>query len=73
MGDNSTQGDQDTEHTSYVDLNNAPALLTIKQVGDTLGISRGMVYKLVDAGKLERVKFGRAARIRTNSVKRLIA
>lgn len=73
MEDNSTERDQDAGSTNHVDLSNAPALLTIKQVGDTLGISRGMVYKLVDAGKLERVKFGRAARIRTSSVKRLIA
>lgn len=60
------------EKAQAVDLNHAPALLTINQTVNTLNLSRATVYKLIEAGELERVKFGRAARIRTDSVARLL-
>ncbi len=61
------------EKAQAVDLDHAPALLTINQTVNTLNVSRATVYKLIEAGELERVKFGRAARIRTDSVARLLA
>ncbi|WP_322154601.1 helix-turn-helix domain-containing protein [Paratractidigestivibacter sp.] len=59
--------------TGAVDLEHAPALLTVKQTCATLNVSRNTVYNMIGSGKLERVKFGRAARIRTDSVARLLA
>lgn len=56
-----------------VDLEHAPALLTIAQAGATLNVSRATIYRMMESGQLERVKFGRAARIRTDSVARLLA
>ena len=63
----------DTERAQAVDLDHAPALLTINQTVSTLNVSRATIYKLIETGELERVKFGRAARIRTDSVARLLA
>jgi excisionase family DNA binding protein len=33
-------------------------LLTIRQVGEVLGISRASIYRLIDAGELEPIKVG---------------
>lgn len=43
-------------------------LLTIPEVGTVLAISRPTVYRLIDAGKLERVHVGAASRITVKSV-----
>ena len=45
---------------------NAPQpqmLLTIKQAAERLGLCPRTVYALIDSGRLQRLKIGRAARI----------
>lgn len=50
------------------DQNEAPRILndrflTVKQVGELLGISRGKVYGLMNSGELRFAKFGKSRRI----------
>lgn len=48
-------------------------LLTIEQTCAFLGLSRGAVYKLMEAGRLPFVKLGRSRRIPRRSVVELAA
>jgi len=41
-----------------------PLLLSIPEVAKSLGVSRSMVYKLIDVEGLPVVRFGRAVRVR---------
>jgi excisionase family DNA binding protein len=41
----------------------APKFLTVAEVADTLRVSRMSVYRLIHAGQLEAVQFGRSFRI----------
>jgi excisionase family DNA binding protein len=41
-----------------------PLLLSIPEVAKSLGLSRSMVYKLIDVEGLPVVRFGRAVRVR---------
>lgn len=50
-----------------------PAFLTITQVAGRLNLSRSSVYKLVDAGDLKIVKFGKSSRIATAALDEFIA
>jgi excisionase family DNA binding protein len=43
-------------------------LLTIPQAAFLLNVSRRTVYRLIDAGNLERVKIGRSARVTAASL-----
>ena len=40
-----------------------PALLTVREAGRLLAISRSSVYELIGAGKLETVHIGRSVRV----------
>jgi excisionase family DNA binding protein len=53
-------------------LPDAQALLTVRQAADYLALSRSKIYGLMDAGQLPHVKLGRARRIRSADVLRLI-
>ena len=48
-------------------------LVTPKEAAAALGLSLPTIYGLINAGKLERIKFGRAARLRVADIERLIA
>lgn len=48
-------------------------LLTIPGVAQTLGVSRRMVYKLIDYEGLPTIPLGRAVRIDPGSLKRWLA
>lgn len=50
----------------------APALVKVPEVAQMLGISRAMVYKLMDTGRLSYVKLGSARRVEVEAVRRLI-
>ena len=54
------------------DAGNAPALVKVSEVAQMLGISRAMVYKLMDSGKLSYVKLGCARRVEQKAVRKLI-
>jgi excisionase family DNA binding protein len=48
---------------------NAPVLLTVKEVAETLGFSERTVYRLADSGAMPRpVKIGAAVRWRRNEL-----
>ena len=48
---------------------NATALITVKEVAETLGLSERTVYRLADMGKMPRpVKIGAAVRWRRNEL-----
>jgi excisionase family DNA binding protein len=49
-----------------------PLLLTIPQVGKKLGLSRTMVYMLINREGLPVVRFGRAVRISATSLQKWI-
>lgn len=45
-------------------------LLTIREVQEWLKVSRGTVYKLIDAGEIQRIKLSpKAARVTSESVR----
>jgi len=48
-----------------------PYLASIPEAQRALGIGRTTAYRLMDAGKLERVKIGRRTLIRVSSIKAL--
>ena len=48
-----------------------PYLASIPEAQRALGIGRTTAYRLIDAGKLERVKIGRRTLIRVSSIKAL--
>ena len=50
-----------------------PYLASIPEAQRALGIGRTTAYRLIDAGKLERVKIGRRTLIRVTSIKALAA
>ena len=47
-------------------------LLTIKEVGQILGLGHSKVYELISGGELLSLKIGRARRVRTSEVKKFI-
>ena len=48
-------------------------LLSITETANTLSVSRGTIYNLLQAGALRRVKIGAAARITMDSVQGYVA
>ena len=48
-----------------------PYLASIPEAQRALGIGRTTAYRLIDAGKLERVKIGRRTLLRVSSIKAL--
>ena len=48
-------------------------LLSIEDAANTLSVSPGTIYNLIKAGKIERVKVGRAARITAGSIREYVA
>lgn len=48
-----------------------PYLASISDAQRALGIARSTAYRLMDAGKLERVKIGRRTLIKVSSIKAL--
>jgi len=61
-----------TDRTPHPGEYSAAALLTVPEVCNTLKISRGQLYQLIHARKLETVKIGRSRRIPQSAVKELI-
>ena len=53
------------------DPNNLPLLLTVPMAAEVLGISRGMVNKLIASGELESKKVGRLRRIPREAILKL--
>lgn len=49
-----------------------PALLTVSQTAEALSVCRQTVQNLMNSGKLESVKIGRARRVKAASVLALI-
>jgi len=49
-----------------------PELLTVPEVAAALRLSRPMVFKLLQNGDLEAVRFGKAIRVPAEDVRRLI-
>lgn len=47
-------------------------LLTIKQVQRVLGVSRSMVYRLVQRGELRVIHIGTAIRVRQSEIRRFL-
>lgn len=47
-------------------------LLTVRQVADRLALSRSTIYNLMECGALRYAKIGRARRIPSTEVERLI-
>lgn len=60
----------DSPDVSITNINTAygGALLSVKKVGQLLGVSRSTVYRLIESGDLERWHIGRRALITGNSV-----
>jgi excisionase family DNA binding protein len=54
------------------DLSSQPLLLTIPQVATKLGLSRAMVYILINREGLPVVHLGRAVRVSTTSLQKWI-
>ena len=54
------------------DLAPAPLLQRIPEAGRLLGLGRTTMYELIDAGEVEVVHIGRAARIPLDSVERFV-
>lgn len=50
-----------------------PALLSVKDAAQYLGLSRSSVYKLREAGEISYVRLGGAVRIQREELDRLIA
>lgn len=53
--------------------NPAPAFLTIPQAAARLNLSRSSLYKLIDAGDLPLIKFGKSSRISVTALEDFIA
>jgi len=49
-------------------LDPAPALVTIKEAGRLLAISRSTLYELIVAGRLETVHIGRSVRVPLDAI-----
>lgn len=49
-----------------------PALITVAETAETLGVCRQTVWNLIKRGELESVKIGRARRVKAASVLSLI-
>ena len=49
-----------------------PALFTVAETAETLGVCRQTVWNLIKRGELESVKIGRARRVKAASVLSLI-
>lgn len=54
-------------------INEGQKLYTVAQTANVLGVSVTTVRKLMDEGKLDSIKIGRARRIKSESVECLIA
>ena len=48
-----------------------PFLFKYPEAATILGVSRGMIYKLVEQGQLRRVHIGKSSRVRADDVYRL--
>jgi len=48
--------------------NTIPVLLTVKEAGRILSISRSSVYELIGAGRLEVVHIGRSVRVPADAI-----
>ena len=53
-------------------MTNHSTLLTVAQAADRVGLGRSMIYRLMAAGDLEKVKIGRSTRIPDDSVESYI-
>lgn len=49
-----------------------PVTISISSAAKALGLGRTSIYELINAGRLETVKFGRRHLIKTTSIRRLI-
>jgi excisionase family DNA binding protein len=58
-----------TNHASH---SAGERLLTVKQVAERLGLSTSSIYRLIDAGELNKVRKGGAARFTDSDVEDLI-
>lgn len=47
-------------------------VVSIREAGEALSVSRSRIYELIDEGRLQRVKIGRRALIPVASVHRLV-
>jgi excisionase family DNA binding protein len=47
-------------------------LLTVNEAAEALGISRAMVYRLINAGELHTVKIGKARRISVEELQKYV-
>lgn len=47
-------------------------LMTIKDCAAQYGISRSTIYRMFENGQLHKVKFGKAARIKTEEMEALV-
>lgn len=50
-----------------------PLLLNLEQVGESLGLSRSKVYKLIKREGLPVIRFGRALRVSSLSLQQWVA
>jgi excisionase family DNA binding protein len=51
----------------------ARLLLTVPEAAEALGVSRSVVYELMDSGDLRNIKIGRSRRILVTSLEEFIA
>jgi excisionase family DNA binding protein len=48
-------------------------LFTIPNTAERLGVSQGMVWRMLAAGQLRALKIGRATRVHSDEIERLIS
>ena len=58
--------------TTTADSRKYPALLTVKQVAEILGIGRNTVYRLIHEGQIMSLRVGRNIKIPQSAVKKFL-
>jgi len=58
---------------AQAEMPSARLLLTVLEAAEALGVSRSLVYELMDSGDLRNIKIGRSRRIPVTSLEEFIA
>lgn len=66
-------GSESLSTEAQAETTSARLLLTVLEAAEALGVSRSVVYELMDSGDLQNIKIGRSRRIPVASLEEFIA